>query len=160
MAERGILLSDAMVEAIRTGVKTQTRRLAQDRSGRPSLWTKLHPSDRLWVRKVWAPAPDGGFLYRVDGDCVPRWRSSIHLPKVATRTWLTVTAIRVETLQQISPGDGAAEGMAIHRRPDRAQQTLFEDQWNTLYGPGAWARNSDVVVISFRVDPSLLAPAS
>lgn len=151
MAERGILFSDAMVRAIRAGVKTQTRRLALDRSGRPSLWTQLAAGDRLWVREVWAPKPDGGFLYRVDGDRVPRWRSPIHMPKIATRTWLTVTGVRVEAVQQISAGDARAEGMAIHGRRDVPQLVLFEDQWNTLHGPDAWRTNPNVVVISFRV---------
>lgn len=151
MAERGILFSDAMVRAIRAGVKTQTRRLARDRSGRPSQWTRLQPGDRLWVREAWALAPNGRFLYRVEGDRAPRWRSPIHMPRIATRTWLAVTGIRVEAVQQISPGDASAEGMAIHGRRDVSQLTLFEDQWNTLHGPDAWARNPDVVVISFRV---------
>ena len=127
MAERGILFSDAMVRAIRAGVKTQTRRLALDRSGRPSASTKLKPGDRLWVREVWAPGPDGGFLYRPTGDQAPRWRSSIHMPKRAARSWLTVTDVRVEAVQAISAGDAKAEGMAIHGRPGTPEPTLFED---------------------------------
>ncbi len=152
MAERGILFSDAMVRAIRAGLKTQTRRLALDRSGRPSTWTKLKPSDRLWVREVWAPGPDGRFLYRSTGDRAPRWRSSIHMPKRAARIWLTVADIRIEPVQAISSGDAKAEGMAILGRPGASEPTLFEDQWNTLHGDDAWQMNSDVVVISFRVD--------
>ena len=151
MAERGILFSDAMVRAIRAGVKTQTRRLALDRSGNPSVWTKLKPGDRLWVREVCAPEPGGGFLYRATGDQAPRWRSSLHMPKRATRSWLTVTGVRVEAVQAISAGDAKAEGMAFHGRPGTPEPTLFADQWNALHGDGAWAKNPDVVVISFRV---------
>lgn len=153
MAERGILFSDVMVRAIRAGVKTQTRRLALDRSGRPSIWTKLTPGDRLWVREVWAPEAGDGFLYRATGDEAPRWRSSIHMPKRAARVWLTVTDVRVEALQAIGEADARAEGMAIHARPGTPEPTLFEGQWNTLHGEGAWQKNPDVVVISFRVVP-------
>ena len=153
MAERGILFSDVMVRAIRAGVKTQTRRLALDRSGRPSLWTRLKPGDRLWVREVWAPEGDGGFLYRATEDQAPRWRSSIHMPKRVARVWLTVTDVRVEALHAINAADARAEGMAIHARPRTPDASLFEDQWNTLHGDGAWQKNPDVVVISFRVDP-------
>jgi hypothetical protein len=153
MAERGILFSDVMVRAIRAGVKTQTRRLALDRSDRSSLWASLKPGDRLWVREVWAPEAGGGFLYRATGDQALRWRSSIHMPKRAARVWLTVTDVRVESLQAISAVDAKAEGMAIHGRAETPAPTLFEDQWDTLHGDGAWQKNPDVVVISFRVDP-------
>jgi hypothetical protein len=39
------------------------------------------------------------------------WRPSIHMPKWAARTWLRVTSVRVERVQDISGDDARAEGV-------------------------------------------------
>lgn len=72
------------------------------------------PGDRLWVREAWCEAEDG-FAYAADLD--PRqdprgmgWRPSIHMPRIASRIMLEVTAVRAQRLQDISEADAIAEG--------------------------------------------------
>jgi hypothetical protein len=81
------------------------------------------PGDRLWVRETFAEklAHTGkplGWAYRADGERADyelgggRWTPSIHMPRVACRLELEVTAVRVERLQDISEDDAKAEGCA------------------------------------------------
>lgn len=88
--------------------------------------------DRLWVREPWTAGyrQDGvgpilasgianGFSRAAPGapDGVTDWcllwrtRPSIHMPKWACRTWLEITEVRVERIQDISERDARAEGM-------------------------------------------------
>jgi hypothetical protein len=50
MTDRPITFSSSMVEALRAGRKSQTRRLAT------SSYGACRPGDRLWVRETFAPA--------------------------------------------------------------------------------------------------------
>ncbi|WDI91961.1 hypothetical protein [Xanthomonas campestris] len=142
MKERPILFNGAMVRAILSGAKTQTRRavsakhLAQIDTktlGRHVSWSKPmpfgQPGDRLWVRETWAqpvPLDPGPTFYRADYPaCVPshfenvppadsvRWTRSIHMPRSASRLVLEITDVRVERLQALSEGDAVAEGAMV-----------------------------------------------
>ncbi|WP_455233593.1 hypothetical protein [Geopseudomonas aromaticivorans] len=64
--------------------------------------------DRLWVKETWAALGHKGrppFVYRADqpeGECVrvdAPWRSSVHMPREASRILLEVTGVRVERQQ-------------------------------------------------------------
>lgn len=81
------------------------------------------PGDILWVREMFFRNGDE-YIYRADGTCCeqfeqcecdevgkPKWKPSIHMPKDACRIFLKVTDIRVERLQDISPGDACDEGI-------------------------------------------------
>ncbi len=100
----------------------------------------VHPiwavGDRLWLRENWAVhfmyddvkprdiyrGNDGGdcTFYRadghVDGGCIEsqrgRWRPSIHMPRWACRILRDIAEVRVERVQEISPEDAIAEGLA------------------------------------------------
>lgn len=101
------------------------------------------PGDRLWVRETWMdlrgtgvehrPDPDGPlqrYAYRVDSplgshadearkDFGLKWRPSIHIPRVASRVLLEITAVRVERLQDITEAQAMAEGIVgVAFRPD------------------------------------------
>lgn len=106
-----------------------------------------------------------------------RWRSSIHMPRWASRITLEVTGVRVERLQTISASDAWAEGIPaspdvnpiheyaelwdsinspkppqhIRRRKGRGKPT---EQWDEAHppksNPNSWDANPWVWVVSFR----------
>lgn len=78
------------------------------------------PGDVLWVREAWAGLPTVGkngleteYIYRAAGESVPgvKWKPSIHMPRIACRTFLKVKAIRLERLNTIADADAIAEGI-------------------------------------------------
>ncbi len=107
------MFTPAMVQALMTGLKTQTRRRAIGKTGKPTMWTRAVAGDRLWVRE--SHRIDGtNVTYRSVGESGPgRWRPGLHIPRWASRMTLLVGAVRRETAQQISEADARAEGMAI-----------------------------------------------
>jgi len=128
-----------MVRALLDGRKTMTRRLSLvERSIKgafgtlgqknptawyASVWQHILPGDRLWVREAWrsGAAPDSTLrirrrwlLFRADHQNhhgIKDWRPPIHMPRRASRLTLTVTATRIERLQEISDEDAIAEGL-------------------------------------------------
>jgi len=128
----GLLFKDAMALAARDGRKTCTRRVG-DR------WGKCGVGRVLWVREVWALLhPDdrrvvcgaGLFMqgwaipaYRADGVALPRlfngrpapWRSSLIMPRWASRTTLRSVSITREEWTpdtRLSEDEARAEGFA------------------------------------------------
>lgn len=81
---------------------------------------------------------------------------SIHMPRWASRLTLTVTAIRVEPLWNITESDAIAEGVipsAVNRsgHPLTPHLAAFSDLWLKLHDYTTWASNPEVAVISFDV---------
>lgn len=135
MADRPIIFSGPMIEALLAGRKAMTRRLrltADKRAPgglRDSPWTWTRTGDLLWVRETWHPVIEGHpvVLYRADDkivyhdtgrwddrliyECPERWASPIHMPRWASRLTLEVTGVKVERLQDISEEDAMAEGV-------------------------------------------------
>jgi hypothetical protein len=128
-----------MVRAIRSGTKTQTRRLHGLKyfNGQPDRWrlegnimafdggfeyvplTKCPygaPGDFLWVREKFSP-----YLYRfgcwywADGNEAPYAatisKPSIFMPRWASRITLEIVDVRVQRVQDISEADALAEGI-------------------------------------------------
>lgn len=114
-----------------------------------------------------------GETYKWDyGDSPCRWRSSIHMPRWASRLTLEVTAVRVERLQAISKADAIAEGVRRaygrdvpvamggnvetwrHYCDDENWVTSARDSyrslWESIHGAGSWDANPWVWVIEFR----------
>ncbi len=83
-----------------------------------------------------------------------KWKPSIHMPRWATRLWLTITNVHVERLQSISESDAAAEGVdAIPSAPAAmTHRTAFAGLWDKFAKPGSqWKDNPWCWCISFQV---------
>lgn len=180
--------------------KTQTRRLAwntknvvpgrppagPDRSGqnihRPTIWQSVKPGDRLWVRETWRthaifdaiPLRDlttRSIHYDADGAVKSgKSRSSIHMPRWASRITLLVTATKMERLIDITDDDAMAEGCPgwntignpgseIDICDGFVMQSMgesvspvghFQIIWEQIHGDYSWFDNPEVVAITFR----------
>lgn len=181
MTGRGIIFSGPMVRALLAGRKTQTRRLAVLRNGKPNPMTRWQAGDRCYVRESFAfvGGGDPGLLItRADYPaCVPghyenvpayatevRWTPSIHMPRWASRLTLTVEQVRIEPLQSISEADAIAEGLdwvapgmwsvAPHMPIiGRDPCKVYSELWNSLHTDEGtrWDDNPQVVAITFEV---------
>lgn len=140
-----------------------------DGEGRPRIFTgrvlteqkvPYAVGDRLYVRE--ACAVDGARVwYRVDHDEAEaygprvdvRWRPSIHMPRTASRLWLTVTDVRVQRLRDISGTDAVAEGIRARLPENGIAQQEYADLWDSLHTePGTrWAHNPWIVAYTFTV---------
>jgi hypothetical protein len=109
-----------------------------------------------WVARL--PSTDG----EVEAKDIPT-RPSIHMPRWACRLTLTIGAVRVERLQEISVEDCMAEGIRWEpgtpwlcdeaRGTTNAYRSLFADLWDLLAPNGAkWSDNPWVWAISFTRD--------
>lgn len=129
---------------------------------KPSPWQKVKPGDRLWVREAFRVAFGNVSVYKADLDRNSQlsYKPSIHMPRWASRLTLTVTATKIERLQDISEDDAIAEG--VGRDSDgwidylypstqccSTARDSFQTLWTSLHGENAWAENPEVVVISF-----------
>ena len=169
-----------------------------DRQCLPTVNVRYAPGDRLWVREsaafIWPDEvqperkQDRIPEYRADtdGKCLPgdwpdeekgdpdcpKWCSSIHMPRWASRLTLIVTGVKVERVQDISGADAMAEGVetwragwsqkesalaflrgseAAHETKDgTVAQRLFFLLWTSLHGDKSWAENPEVVAVTFR----------
>lgn len=135
----------------------------------PAIWLE----DRLWVREAWSHTGEGVWTIadarrsgsgrvvyragheeaRVAGPRVDmKWWPSIHMPREFSRLTLTVTAVRVQRLGDISEEDAIAEGCPARTAEDLAgmdPRGWFRDLWESLHGAGSWAANPWVSVITF-----------
>lgn len=97
----------------------------------------------------------------------PGRHPSIHLPKVAARTWLEVVSVRVEKLLHLSSADAIAEGIEPEPTGDFAFKNYmykedagmyryvnplqsFKSLWHSLHGTDSWKANPWVWVISLK----------
>lgn len=130
------------------------------------------PGDRLWVREtfaLWREGFDrrGHVIYRADmkdkaGEDFSRpdliglskWYPSIHMPRLACRTVLEITEIRVQRLQEISEEDAIAEGcqltISFHESRTYTAREQFLTLWESINGAGSWAANPWVWCVSFK----------
>ena len=127
------------------------------------------PGDRLWVREAWraeltwnttkpSGIPDEAALW-YEADDQPRnngrgtkfkgkLRSSIHIPRAASRITLEITGVRVERLQDISEADAIAEG--VYTDPACPAYDAYAQLWDEINGLGSWEANPWVWVIEFK----------
>lgn len=146
------------------------------------------PGDRLRVRECWKhsltkyhdtgnPDDHGGpndpcYGYRATmtygcGKPIPQpasnhiWRPNTNMPREACRTFLPVTAVRVERVQDITEADARAEGIIDGGclncgesepcecdDPQPNARDTFISLWNAIYG--TWSDNPWIWVGTFR----------
>lgn len=84
------------------------------------------------------------------GGALPGWykRPAIFMPRVASRINLSIEAVRVERLQDISEADALGEGVT----PEATDEAInaYRMLWESLNGPDSWAANPWVWVIEFK----------
>lgn len=125
--------------------------------------------DILWIRESWNSynenfygLPDKTiYLYKALGsDRNSTWKSSIHMPKAASRTFLEVTHIRIERLHQIEEAEAVKEGIHFDKGSgywfagDLAQGSTplqcFTALWLAIHKQRGWLKNPWVWVIEFK----------
>ena len=115
----------------------------------PRLW---QPEDPIWY---WADGkpPSGAWT---------RPRSSLFMPRWASRILLQVIDVRSERLQDCSPSDAMAEGLlrtaegfrgAPDLPPFASPLDAYRSLWERINGVDSWAANPWVWVVRFRIAP-------
>lgn len=130
------------------------------------------PGDELWVKETWGLHRYGDLTdwcrdslvrrsgdelraswevaYRADAEpSEHHWRSSIFMPRWASRIRLRVTDVRVEPLADISEEDAKAESVDVV--PGRTAREGFFDLWDRIHGEGSHQDNPWVWVVSFKL---------
>lgn len=131
--------------------------------------------DVLWVRETVSRFSMGNFFaYKADNDPDDKntkWLPSIFMPKAACRTFLEITNIRVERLNDISEEDSIAEGVVDYQDgtfKNYFKQKGFTDDdgveclsdkasfislWSSINGIDSWQANPFVWVVEFKRIP-------
>ena len=140
--EKPIIFSAESVVAIFGGQKTQTRRVVKNENPR------YRPGDILWVKEPWGVLSDGkNIVYRAESQCwnsspFVKWKSSMYMPRYASRLTVKVINVRRERLQDISEEDAIAEGVATIDD--------YKTLWDKINGKKyPWESNPLVWVIEF-----------
>lgn len=157
-----IIFSDAMVYALGTGKKTQTRRIITSQWFNVKMMHELNRPTYLWVREAWAKTSicpivktidHPATVYRVlDATCDygGPWKPSIHMKRTDSRISLKITDVRKHRLQDISAEDAIAEGVTHDGEPVAA----FAALWDRLHGHKegeSWSDNPEIYAFSFEV---------
>ncbi len=163
--EHPVLFNSEMVNAILSGRKTVTRRVAK---GMIPKSPAGKPGDILWVRETWmdllGTGIDGDAVHRgryaYGADCLPgsasdearkdfglKWKPSIHMPREACRLRLEVTDVRLERLQDISVEEAMAEGCPNASQKDPVG--WYRSLWQSIHGQASWDANPSVWAIHF-----------
>ena len=118
----------------------------------------------MWVRETWAKRGElQSAIFKAEEKraigaygCV-KWKPSIHMPKWACRTYLEITEIRVQRLQEISYADCIAEGIVDRARNEKRKSAdgerpyeQYQSLWESINGPGSWDANPWVWAITFK----------
>jgi hypothetical protein len=105
--------------------------------------------DILWVKETWCEKfvcdedSTHGYCYRASYQTYsgfanePKWNSTIHMPREASRILLKVVSVGVERLHKISDNDAWAEGVHFMAkgvtRFEGEAILLFKELWNGIY---------------------------
>lgn len=119
-----------------------------------SQWDGLKPSE-LPIANEFMVSPF--IAYDADGpsrELHGKTRPSIFMPRWASRITLEIESVRVERLQDISEEDAIAEGCKDWMEPWRpgslSARVLYSKLWESINGPGSWAKNPWVWALNFK----------
>lgn len=105
---------------------------------------------------------DGFTEYRKDGTVARPWKSSLYMPRWASRITLEVTGVRLERLQDITEDDAKAEGATLDPVKVKLNGELadfypmnhriaFSVHWDSINGEKhPWTSNPWVWVVEFK----------
>ena len=116
-----------------------------------------YPGDRLWVKTG----------YYKDDYRTPsgrRYIAGMFMRRDLSPATLEIAEVRVERLQDISEDDATAEGVkwnpcdcrtsrggeGCEGCDDRSAQDVYKALWESINGPGSWAKNPFVWIVEFR----------
>jgi hypothetical protein len=129
------------------------------------------PGDRLWVKEThrfgigWDKSkptqipPAASIRYEADGALrgdiqkieAGKARPSLFMRQAFSRLTLNIAEIRLERLQAITEADARAEGVTPPSCPQvGTARDAYRVLWELLNGPGSWALNPYVWVLTFR----------
>lgn len=125
--------------------------------------------DRLWVRETFTASAynnsDGSthWLYKADTVDVfsrRKWKSSMYMPRVASRILLDIVDVRIERLQDITDEGAIAEGIEqlwpipFWSIGDEYKSTNARKSfcllWQSIHGRDSWDANPWVFVVKFQ----------
>lgn len=78
------------------------------------------------------------------------WRPSILMPRWAARLYLAITAVRVESVADITEDDACAEG--VTPEPGETHRDAFARVWADIYGAASWEDSHPVWRIDFTLE--------
>lgn len=149
MTDRPILMQAAMVQQLRAGHKTQTRRELS-----PYAF-KIFPGDRLWVRETYYFRSEKAQIeymadlgraelskLRIEG---VRFKPAIHMFRTYSRITLHVRSVVLQRLQDIDDAGARAEGFTDGREG-------FRRFWRDHYKRQTWDQNPYVMVVGFQAE--------
>ena len=152
---------------VEDGIRFQSKLEAQ----RYRYWVNLwHVKAIRWfIRQAPFHLP-GGVIYRADFPATEAaglsglyggWKPSIFMPRRLSRITLEIVSIGVEGVREITPSDCFKEGIVCSQceEPIRTKDfskghedvvVLYRSLWETINGPGSWAKNPFVWVLTFK----------
>ena len=74
----------------------------------------------------------------------------LYMPRIVSRLTLTVTATKIERLQEITHEEAEAEGIKCDMSV-LGFRDHFAALWDRLHGDGAWAADPEVVALTFDI---------
>ena len=123
---------------------------------RPNAWNKAGFGGKGCWSPVVYKAGTEDFAWGMYGP--PKWRSSLFMPRSASRLSLVIRSVRVERVQDISEADAMAEGCNPGNFTEQYSAVpVFADLWDSINGKThPWASNPLVWVLEFEVQHAAL----